>query len=66
MQDIIVFFIKGFARFSLGAKEDNAVTLPHISQRKHAFTGKIQDVSNTNPAREKIALELLHKILGHR
>ena len=41
-----------------GAKEDNAVTLPHSAQRKHAFTGKNQDVSNKNknPARKKIAL----------
>ena len=51
-----------------GAKEDNAVTLPHSAQRKYDFTGKIQDVSKRNkyPARNKIALELLHQILGHR
>ena len=49
-----------------GEKEDNAVTLPHIAQRKHAFTGKIQDVSKKNPARKKIDLELLHHRLGHR
>ena len=59
-------FHKGFCTVYFRAEKDNAVTLPYISQRKHAFTGKIQDVSNTNPAREKIALELLHKILGHR
>ena len=41
-----------------GAKEENEVTLPHSAQRKHAFTGKIQDVSKKNkyPARKKIAL----------
>ena len=43
------------------AKEDNAVTLPHSEQRKN-------DVSKGKkyPAGKKIALELLHQILGHR
>ena len=52
----------------LGAKEDSSVRLTHSTQRKHAFTGKIQDVSKKNkyPARKKIALELLHQRLGHR
>ena len=59
-------FHKGFCTVYFGSKEDNAVTLPHSSQRKHAFTGKNQDVSKKNPARKKIDLELLHKILGHR
>ena len=51
-----------------GAKEKNAVTLPHIEQRKHAFWGKIKEMSKTKklPARKKIALELLHQGLGHR
>ena len=51
-----------------GEKEKNAVTLPHIAQRKHAFLGEIKEMSNTKevPARKKIALELLHQILGHR
>ena len=38
-------FHKGFCNLYFGAKETNAVTLLHGSQRKHAFTGKIQDVS---------------------
>ena len=61
-------FHKGFCTLYFGAKEDNAVTLPHSAQRKHAFTGKIHDVSKKNkyPARKKIALELLHQRLGHR
>ena len=61
-------FHKGFCTVYLGEKEDNAVTLPHSAQRKHAFTGKNQDVSkkNKSPARKKIALELLHQRLGHR
>ena len=49
-----------------GAKEDNAVTLPHSAVRKHAFSGKIMEKSKKNPARKKIALKLLHQRLGHR
>ena len=51
-----------------GAEKKNAVTLPHSAQRKHEFLGKIKDMSkkNKSPARKKIALELLHQILGHR
>ena len=30
-------FHKGFSIVYLGAKEDNAVTLPHSAVRKHAF-----------------------------
>ena len=62
------FFHKGFCTVYFGAKDNNAVTLPHIAHRKHAFTGKTQVVSKKNkyPARNKIALELLHQRLGHR
>ena len=51
-----------------GAEKDNAVTLQHSPQRKHAFTRKIKDLSKKNnlPARKKIALELLHQRSGHR
>ena len=58
----------GFCTVYFGAKEDNAVTLPQGAHRKHAFTGKIQDVSKKNkyPARKKIDLELLHQRSGHR
>ena len=59
-------FRKGFCTVYFGAKEDNAVTLPHSALRKHAFSGKIKDVSKKNSARKKIAFELLHQILGHR
>ena len=31
---------KGFCTVYFGAKEDNAVTLPHSAVRKHAFSGK--------------------------
>ena len=50
------------------AKENNAVTLPHSAQSKHAFLGKIMEELGKNklPARKKIALELLHQRLGQR
>ena len=61
-------FHKGFFTVYFGAEKKNAVTLPHSAQRKHAFLGKIKDMSKKNkfPARKKIALELLHQRLGHR
>ena len=61
-------FHKGFCTLYFGADNRNAVTLPHSAQRKHAFTGKIKNMSKKNKisARKKIALELLHQILGHR
>ena len=61
-------FHKGFCTVYFGSEKDNAVTLPHIAQIKHAFTGKIKDMSKKNKflARKKIALELLHQRLGHR
>ena len=59
-------FHKWFCTVYFGAKYDNAVTLPHSAQRKHAFTGKIQDMSKKYPARKKIVLELLHQRLWHR
>ena len=48
-------FHKGFCTLYFGAKENNAVTLPHSAQRKHAFLGKIKDMSKKNklPARTK-------------
>ena len=60
-------FHKGFCTVYFGEDKKNAVTLPHSAQMKHAFTGKIKNMSKKNkfPARNKIALELLHKRLGH-
>ena len=51
----------------LGAEKKNELILPHCEQRKHAFTGKIKNMSKKNkyPARKKTALELLHQRLGH-
>ena len=59
-------FHKWFYTVYFGAYKRNAVTLPHSAQRKHAFTGKIKNMSKKNkiPARKKIALELLHQRLG--
>ena len=60
-------FYKVFCTVYFGAEKRNAVTLPHSTQRKHAFLGKIKDMSKKNklPARKKISLELLHQRLGH-
>ena len=38
-------FHKGFCTLYSGVEKKNAVTLPHIAQRKHAFLGKIKDIS---------------------
>ena len=59
-------FQKGFCTVYFGAREDNAVTLPHIAVRKNAFIGKIMESSKKNPKRSKIALELMHQRLGNR
>ena len=59
-------FHKWFCTVYFRTKEDNAVILPHSAVRKHAFSGKIMEKSKKNPARKKIALELLHQRLGHR
>ena len=62
---IRTLFTKGFHSV-LQSKEDNAVTLPHSALKNHAFSGNIMEKSKKNPARKKIALELLHQRLGHR
>ena len=63
-------FHKGFCTVYFGAKEDNAVTLPHSAVRKHAFMVKSMESSKKNPKRnpkrKKISLELMHQRLGHR
>ena len=55
-------FNKGFCTVHFGAKEDNAVTLPHSAVRKHPFMVKSMGSSKKNPKRnskrKKIALEL--------
>ena len=61
-------FSQSFCTVYFVEKGNNAVTLPYSAQRKHAFLGKIKEMSKKNklPARNKIALELLHQRLGHR
>ena len=46
----------------------NAVTLPRSAQRKHAFWGETKRMlkSKKIAPRKKVALGLLHHILGHR
>ena len=41
-------FHKGFCTVYFGAEKKNAVTLPHSAKRKHAFIGKIKDMSKKN------------------
>ena len=52
-------FHKGFCTVYFVSDKKNAVTLPYSAQRKHAFTGKINNMSKKNkfPARKKTALE---------
>ena len=59
-------FHKEFCTVYFGAKEDNAITLPHSAVWKHDFTGKSMESSKKNKKRKKIALELMHQRLGHR
>ena len=49
-------FHKGFCTMYFRAKEDNAVTLPYSTVRKHAFMGKSMESSKKNTKRKKIAL----------
>ena len=51
-------FHKVFCTVYFGADKRNAVTLPHSAQRKHAFVGKIKNMSKKNkfPGKKKIAL----------
>ena len=58
----------GFCTLYFGSKYKKAVTLPHIAQRRHAFLGKIKEISKTKKLapRKKVALYLLHQGLRHR
>ena len=40
--------------------------MPHNAQRKHVFLGKIKQMSKSKklPPRKKVALKILHQILG--
>ena len=54
-----LFISKRVLNGLLRRKRENAVTLPHSAQRKHAFLGKRKEISKTKklPSRNKIALE---------
>ena len=41
----ICTFHKGFCTVYFGAEKKNTATLPHSIQRKHAFAGKIKNMS---------------------
>ena len=55
---MIVYSTKGFVLYTLDQKKKNVVTLPHSAQRKHAFLGKIKEMSKTKKvlSRKKITL----------
>ena len=63
-----MFVTEIFYQVYFGNKEQNAVTLPHSAQSKHVFWSKIKQMSKSKKIapRKKVALELLHNILGHR
>ena len=42
-----LFIPQRFLNGVIWSKRKNAVTLPHIAQRKHAFLGKIKEMSKT-------------------
>ena len=52
-------FHKRFCTVYLRGREKNAVMLPHITQRKHAFLGEMKELLKTKklPSRKKVALE---------
>ena len=63
----IFLFHKRFCKLYFRNTEKNAVTLIHSAQWKHTFLGEIKKMSKSKKIspRNKVALELLHQILGH-
>ena len=55
-------FHKGFCTVYFGAKEDNAVTLPHSAVRKHAFMVKSMESSKKNSKKKSKKKENCFKI----
>ena len=49
-------------------QRENAVTLPHSAQQKHAYWGEIKQMIKTKKLapRNKVALEFFHQRLVHR
>ena len=58
---------KRFCTILLSENEQNAVTLLHSTQRKHAFLVKTKEKSKSQKQipKKKFSLELLHQRLGH-
>ena len=61
-------FHKGFFTVYFEDKKENAVTLPHSAQSKYTSLVKTKEKAKSKKVspRNKLALELLHHILGHR
>ena len=51
-------FQKRFYTVYFGGNENNAVTLPHSAQIKHAFLGKIMEKSKKNKLTAKKKIDL--------
>ena len=49
-------FHKWFCTVYFGAKEKSAVILPHNAQKKHAFLGKIKEMSKGKNYQQEIKL----------
>ena len=63
-----LFISQKFLDSVLWQKVENTVILPDSAQRKHEFWGGIKQMSTSKKIvhRKKVALGLLHHILGHR
>ena len=61
-------FHKVFCTVLFSNNEQNAVTLPHSAQQKHDFLVKMKGKSKSKKqnSKNKVSLELLNQILGHR
>ena len=60
-------FHKGFCTIFFSDNEQNAVTLPHIAKRKHAFLVKTKEKSKSQKKfpKKKVSLKLLCQRLRH-
>ena len=60
-------FHKGFCAILFSDNEQNAVTLAHSAQRKHAFLVETKQKSKSQKQipKKKVSLELLHQRLGY-
>ena len=53
-----LFIKQGVMHGILQSKEKNEVTLPHGAQRKHAFLGKIKEISKTKKLSSRKKMDL--------